>query len=180
MEQSDTAAAQAAAAKQATEALEQRLLSGANWFYWIAALSLINSVIILANGSWSFIVGLGVTQIVDGIAQGIAAEAASGATAIKAVAFAVDCCVAGVVALFAFMAGRRQSWAFIVGMVLYALDGLLFLLFGDFLSVGFHAFALFGIFGGYRALREMNARAPVAVPLQPGQPQQPSHEPIHP
>ena len=180
MEQSDSAAAQAVAAKQATEALEKRLYSGANWFYWIAGLSLVNSIIILTNGSWSFIIGLSVTQIVDGVAAAIAEEAASGGMAIKSVAFAVDCFVAGIVALFAFLAGRRHGWAFIVGMVLYTLDGLVFLLFGDYLSAGFHAFALFGIFGGYRALREMGAHVPVGVPLQSGQPQQPSHEPIHP
>lgn len=100
--------------------------------------------------------------------------------AIKSLAFGVDCFVAGIVALFALLAGRRRGWAFIVGMALYALDGLVFLLFGDFLSAGFHAFALFGIFSGYRALREMDVRVPVGVPLQVGQPPQPSHEPIHP
>ena len=174
MEQPDSAAAQAAAAKQASEALEQRLHSGANWFYWIAGLSLVNSIIILTNGSWSFIIGLSVTQIVDGLAAGIAEEAASGGMAIKSVAFGVDCFVAGIVALFALLAGRRHGWAFIVGMVLYALDGLVFLLFGDFLSAGFHAFALFGIFSGYRALRELDARVPVGVPLPAGQPPRPS------
>ena len=43
--------------------LERRVKSGANWFYWIAALSLVNSIIVMANGQWSFILGLGVTEI---------------------------------------------------------------------------------------------------------------------
>lgn len=43
--------------------LEQRMKSGANWFYWIAALSLVTSIISLAGGDWGFLVSLGVTQL---------------------------------------------------------------------------------------------------------------------
>jgi len=45
--------------------VEQQLKGGASWFVWIAALSVINSVILLSGGTWSFIFGLGITQIVD-------------------------------------------------------------------------------------------------------------------
>lgn len=34
--------------------LEQQCASGANWFYWIAALSLINSVIFISGGKSQF------------------------------------------------------------------------------------------------------------------------------
>jgi hypothetical protein len=40
-------------------------------------------------------------------------------------------------------------------MVLYGLDGLLFLIVQDWLSFGFHVFALFCIFGGYRSLKNL-------------------------
>lgn len=40
---------------------------GANWFYWIAGLSIINTLIIFFNGDVNFIVGLGLTQIIDAI-----------------------------------------------------------------------------------------------------------------
>jgi hypothetical protein len=43
-------------------------------------------------------------------------------------------------------------------MVLYTLDGMIFLLGPDWLALGFHAFALFCIFNGYRALRRLNVR----------------------
>ena len=45
------------------EKYRSAFLSGANWFFWIAGLSLVNSLIILFSGEWSFIVGLGATQI---------------------------------------------------------------------------------------------------------------------
>jgi hypothetical protein len=40
---------------------------------------------------------------------------------------------------------------------LYALDGLIFVLAGDWLSVGFHAFVLFGVWSGYSSLKALQA-----------------------
>ena len=39
-------------------------------------------------------------------------------------------------------------------MLVYALDGLLFLLVSDLLNVGFHVFALLFIWQGFKALRQ--------------------------
>jgi len=128
--------------------LEHRIKSGASWFYWIAGLSLINSVVALSGSNWGFILGLGVTQVIDAIAKAVGAAGV-------AVAIVLDVIVAGVFVLFGVCANRRQSWSFVVGMVLYSLDGLLFLIGGDLLGLGFHAFALFCIFGGYSALRKL-------------------------
>jgi hypothetical protein len=46
-----------------TSELEGRMLGGANWFFWIAALSLVNSIISLYGGGWGFSIGLGFTQL---------------------------------------------------------------------------------------------------------------------
>jgi len=40
-------------------------------------------------------------------------------------------------------------------MILYALDGLLLLFFGDYLGFGFHLYALYGLYRGYRASVEL-------------------------
>lgn len=45
--------------------LETRLNSGAGWFYWIAGLSLLNSIIMLSGSDLYFVIGLGITQIID-------------------------------------------------------------------------------------------------------------------
>lgn len=128
--------------------IEERGKSGADWFFWIAGLSLINSIILLAGGQWSFIVGLGITQIIDTIGLGIAKEAGIIGNII---AFVFDALAAGIFIIFGIFSKKRYSWAFIVGMILYALDGLLFLLVRDFLSIGFHIFALYCIYGGFKA-----------------------------
>ncbi|MFO1096161.1 MAG: hypothetical protein U0992_23075 [Planctomycetaceae bacterium] len=75
--------------------------------------------------------------------------------------------IAMVVALFGRFANKRHAWAFIVGLGLYVLDGLLFVLVGDWLSVGFHVFAGFGIFSGYVALRKRELRAQVGSSKMP-------------
>jgi len=54
--------------------LHGRALSGANWFFWIAALSIVNSVIFLSGADLAFVVGLGVTQIANGIMMVIAED----------------------------------------------------------------------------------------------------------
>ena len=53
-------------------------------------------------------------------------------------------------------------------MVLYALDGLLFLLVQDWLSLGFHVFALYAMFKGYTALCRLKTIVPPAVDPQAG------------
>lgn len=137
--------------------------SGANWFYWIAAFSVVNSMVLLFKGEWGFVIGLGITQVFDALATGFAEAAAeegvsaSVGTTVTAVVLVVDIVVAFVVGLFGWLANKGFAWAFIIGMAFYALDGLLFLLVSDLLSLGFHAFALFCIFGGYSCLKKLRA-----------------------
>ncbi|HWS86358.1 MAG TPA: hypothetical protein VN282_05325 [Pyrinomonadaceae bacterium] len=141
--------------------LEQRMKSGANWLYWIAALSLVTSIISLAGGDWGFLVSLGVTQLADAIANVGADRIGWG---VKLFALVFDLIAAGLFALLGMFANKRQTWAFIVGMVLYLLDALVCLLIGFWLGLAFHAFALYSIYGGYKASSalELDKQAPPA------------------
>jgi hypothetical protein len=143
--------------------LENQFKGGVGWFYWIAGLSIINTAIMLFGGKWSFIVGLGVTQVIDAVALNIGPAA-------KPVAAFLDLLVAGVFVLFGVLAGKRYTWAIVVGMALYGLDGLLFILVKDFLGLAFHGYALFCIWNGLRALQKLSplpAGAPPAAPIEP-------------
>lgn len=132
--------------------MENQLKSGANWFFWIAGLSIINSLILLSGGKWSFIIGLGITQVIDAI--GI--ELAKGAGIVGTIfIFFFDVFVAGIFITLGILSRKTYRWAFLVGMILYAMDGLLFLFVQDFLSIGFHAFALFCIYGGFKASKKL-------------------------
>jgi len=128
------------------QALERRRRSGGQWFYWIAALSLINAVLAFAGQEWRFILGLGVTQVVQEMAK-------SGSAGTKAGLVGV-----ALIVVFAVMGQRAvqgHRWAFLLGMALFALDGALFMLIQDWVGVGFHAFALLMIGRGYAAARQL-------------------------
>jgi len=124
--------------------------SGAGWFYWIAGLSLINSISMLSGSTWGFIIGLGITQAFHRFAGGFGNSG-------LLVALVLDLLAAGLFVLFGSLANKRHAWAFIVGMVLYALDGLVFIADRDWLSVGFHVFVLFCILAGFSANQRLKA-----------------------
>jgi len=132
---------------------ENNFKSGANWFYWIAGLSLVNSILIFAGAGWGFVVGLGVTQIIDAIAYAIGHT--YGTTIPLYLAFVADTLVAGSFIFIGYMARQRKNLAFIAGMALYAADGTLFLMTLDVLGIGFHLLALIFIYRGYQALSKM-------------------------
>ena len=156
---------------QDLDKLDKAHRSGANWFYWITGLSVANTVIQFMGSDHSFIVGLGITQVVDAIGKGLsdgAVEAGSGAFghAFRVIGLGVDVVVLAAFVLFGWLAGKKRGWAFVVGMIFYGLDALLFVLLQQWMSVAFHAFALVGLWGGYAALRKLR-EAQVQLGLQP-------------
>ena len=131
--------------------IEAQSRRGALWFYWIAGLSLVNSVVTLAGLNWRFIIGLGMSQIVDTLAT------RSGRGLAAAILF--DALLIGGFVLLGHLAVRGHAWAFLVGVTLYALDGLISLLVHDWLGVGFHVFVVILILKGFQAARQLGTRA---------------------
>ena len=129
-------------------AVVHQLRSGASWFYWIAGLSLVNSIISFSGSSWHFLFGLGITQIFDGLRENLGSAG-------TIVVLALDLAAAGLFILFGVFANKGHLWAFITGMVLFGLDGLLFVLVKDWLGVGFHVFVLYCLYRGLSACRQM-------------------------
>ena len=130
--------------------LENQFKNGANWFYWIAGLSVINSMILIFGGEISFIVGLGITQLVDAIAWEFRN---SGGLNLDFIFFTASLLISGIFVLFGYLSRKKIMGIYIAGMILYVLDGLIFFLVSDWLSMGFHLFVLFSLFGGLKALR---------------------------
>lgn len=146
--------------------LQNVLKAGANNFYWIAGLSIINSASLLVRGNWSFFIGLGVTQIIDGIAIAIAKEVGTNAgTLVRGIAFMLNLGIAGIFVGFGFLAGKKYKWAFVVGMILYALDGLIFLAVGDYLALGFHVLVLFWLYTGLKPINRLTELEKAGVQL---------------
>jgi hypothetical protein len=133
--------------------LEQRANSGSRWFYWIAALSVLTSAIAFSGTDWRFLVSLGLTQVVDGIAKGMSGQFGN---SIKIIALMFDLLATGLFVFLGFMAGKKQLWAFITGLALFVLDGLIFLIAGDIFGLIFHAYVIYSIYGGLSACRRLN------------------------
>lgn len=149
--------------------LVAQLKSGANWFYWIAALSFANSLLFVFGSDLGFPIGLGYTLVVDGITYVAVNNGAP--TFVKGIGLVVNAGIVLVCAALGFLAGRGQGWAFVVAIGLYAVDGLLHIALGSFVSVGFHVFALIFIIRGYLACRKLSK---LALETEPGPPPPPS------
>ena len=114
---------------------------GARWFWWIAGLSLVNVACDLGHANINFVAGLAFTQLAQGL---IASNMAIG--------YVIDALFIGGFYLLGRQAQRGQLWAFVLGIVVYACDALVYVKFADWMPVAFHAFALFYIGKGVMAL----------------------------
>ena len=132
-----------------------RVKRGANWFYWIAGLSVINSAAFVMGANFHFLAGLGLTEIADAIIEASIQQGAP--TAIKAVSVVFDLIVVISFALAGYFANKFFRTAFIIGIIVYVFDGLIVLLLGDFFMAAFHAFALYSLIRGYLACRQIKA-----------------------
>ena len=150
----DSAAYSAPVDDVAANEYRQQSISGARWFFWIAGLSIINSIIIMNDGNWAFLAGLAITELISGLALGLSAELGGSVTII---AFVLDVLVAGFFVLFGWFAQKGASWAFIIGLTFYVLDGLIFVVFQEWLSVAFHAFVVYCLIRGLMANQNWKA-----------------------
>ncbi len=69
----------------------------------------------------------------------------------------MDFVAIGMFILFGYFAVRRHNWSFILGMIVFALDGLILLLAQDWISIAFHVFVLYCLFRGFQANRALKA-----------------------
>jgi hypothetical protein len=146
----------AATATSANAATLASLRRGASWFYTIAVLSGINSLLQVFDAKIHFIFGLGMTQV-----AGAVARQSSNGTAMLLVA---DGFFIGLLVLCGKWAREKSQGAFLGGMIAYALDGVLLILFGVWIDAAVHAYALFRMWQGYAASRQLAQLERAAAP----------------
>jgi len=139
---------------QPTDEQLRIMRGGANWFYWIAGLSMVNSLIFAFGGEWNFIIGLAYTQIIDAFSDVMITE--GGPEVLRLLAVGLNVVVFSFFALFGYYASRGFKAAFLAGIVIYAIDAMLWIFFDGVLQIGFHIFALIIIVRGYLVCREIN------------------------
>jgi hypothetical protein len=152
--------------------LENERRKGIGWFYWISGLSIVNSLIIHFGSDRSFVVGLGLTRLIDyrvdlplrGMPflfrlfnpiifsyrllerNLIRFDISPDTTRLFA-----SVLIGAVFILFGVLGNKNRVWAIFVGLGIYALDTLILFAVGDYLSTVFHVFVLVMLFGGLRA-----------------------------
>lgn len=130
-------------------AYAKEIRSGASWFVWIAALSIINSLVAAFGSQWGFALGLSGCYLVSAVGE------AFGQTGTW-VAFSLNLMASGLFFYFGYAGWKGRFWPYIVGMFLYAGDTLLPLLGLDWISLVIHVVALFFLFKGFRVLLEQH------------------------
>jgi len=141
--------------------LVQRRSTGGAWFYWIGGASILNSVLNASGTQWGLAVGLGVTYLIDGLA-----EALSNTVRTPIYAFIIDVAIACGFLLLGRVARRGNLSWYAVGIGLYLLDGLLFVAVQDLLGIAVHAIGIYGLISGWRAarlLKQFDAPSPALV-----------------
>lgn len=134
--------------------LLSRRNSGASWFNTVALFAIINAALTFTEVNLRFIFGLGVADIAAAVAQMSESQGA------KVVAIGLTMSAAAAFYGLGLKARKGATWAFALGMTLYALDGLLWVFVEQWLEVGCHAFAVWMMFQGMQANRRFKALYP--------------------
>ncbi len=120
---------------------------GANWFYWIVGLSLVNVGLAVAEADRHFLVGVAMAEIATGLITEVDAS-----TTYQVIGGVLIFIILGAFLLIGRKAHKPSKIAFIIGMVLYGLDGIIYLAFSDFLSAAFHGYVIYNFWTGYKAI----------------------------
>ena len=127
------------------------VLHGADWFFWLAILSLINTLLVYYYNLPNTPIALGVTQWLDGTnAFGVSMSSQS---------LGLNIIIAGVLAMFGLLARRGSDLAFVVGIFLYVLDAFLIVGQREFWGFGIHLIGLFFLVKGLLASRHIRENA---------------------
>ncbi len=135
---------------------EPEIKNGASWFWWIAALSLINTVLMHSGSDTSLAIGLGFTLLADVIFKDH-----------LVFALVIDALALITIAGLGWFAHKGHFWAFVLGILLYGLDALIYVFGQDWIAIGIHCFALFYMIRGAARLRTAlkAAAAPAPAPV---------------
>lgn len=139
--------------------LTARLRSVASWFYWVAGLSLVNTLAVMMGVELTFSLGLGITQIIDAVALNFRTMSDTVNVPFSVgelVVWGVDFLILG---FFVFLGVRlsrhRAAWALWLGIILYGLDSLFFFMGFNWIALALHGFVLYKLTRGFGILQEL-------------------------
>src|SRR5260370_25149625 len=139
-------------------AVNLRMRRGAGWFLTIGVLSGVNALLQIFEAKIHFIFGLGIPQVVSAMAHGMRQNG-------TIITIAIDGLFVVMLILCSRWAKAGSQGAFLGGMIAYALDGALLLLFNILLDAAVLPYAPWVLLEGYFCAR---ARVPLEQDATPG------------
>jgi hypothetical protein len=145
------------------EATQPRILdrktqyAGANWFFWLAILSALNSLVIYFVGIRNTPFAFGITQWIDGTTGPLTSEGWS--PPLHTEGLIGNLLIAAAFAGFGYFARRGNDVAFLLGIFLYVVDAMLSIGLRDFFGFSFHLVGFFFLFRGLLASRHVRENA---------------------
>ena len=155
--------AQADQVAMETVKLKRQTKNSSRSFYWIAALSFINSLITAFGGGFYLVMGLAATLFVDYLAVGMAGEAPELTVILKVVAIVVSLIASCIFALLGFLAEKGKRWAYVVGMLFYGVDTLIMFALQEWKGLIIHFYFMWVLFAGLRALNQLQKLSPPTI-----------------
>lgn len=140
--------------------LETAFKNNVNWFVWIGAMSLINTILNLAGANLMFIIGLGYSQLLDGV---MLLSGGGLSNPLNYLWLTLD---VGVSASFIFLALASQKGnrgTLLIGILVYVFDAVLLFSLQDFASGGMHLFALIFLGSAWLQGKEIDRRKKAAA-----------------
>jgi hypothetical protein len=128
------------------------VLHGADWFFWLAILSVINSLVVYFYHTPNTPIALAITQWIDGTTSGFNAS-------MTTAGLITNILVAAALAMFGLLARKGSDLAFVLGIFLYLIDAFLMIGLKDFFGFGVHLLALFFLVKGLLASRHIRENA---------------------
>lgn len=127
------------------EDLKKVIHQSANLFYLIAGLSVLNTIAVFTDFSYTFFVGLGISQFIDEIIF-------NNLNIHSIIGIMPGIVVASIFASIGIYANQYKRIAFLIGIILYIFDASLFLFSLNWLPIIFHVFIIILLIKGYNAI----------------------------
>lgn len=127
--------------------LERQFKSGANWFYWLAGLSVLSTILLYMGSSIIPALTLGIAELLTYLALDEPSW-----IVVLAPMYLLSVSVIGIIGFFS---NKGVRWLYLIGIILIGLDTLLVLLAVDIMGILFHAIALYFLIQGYIALGKL-------------------------
>jgi hypothetical protein len=124
--------------------IKAQAFRGSDWFFWIAALSTLNSVLTWFGTGRMMLMGLGTPLLVHGFGSGLAQRFGS-TTVIPVLTITLEVLIIAFFVVCGFLARRSWLGAIYAGVAVYLLDAALLAYFSIWLSVAFHGLVLYFI-----------------------------------